>query len=316
GAQRSHPLHHQQLSRYLSRADIPGRRNRQTRAAGSQYGRTGPSTAGLAAQPYVGSQSVIGQVTASGQPVIARARTVGSVHRPNEYLPDTKVEAAFPLIIGDKVIGALDLQSTGYWAFPNTDLPIFQTLADHIAIAIDNARLFEQTEQRLKENQLLAEQSQEALRRVEQLNRRLTGLAWSEYLGSSRLESGLDVDFDSGVTQPATDWTPDLEAAARDHTVIGRESDGQRVLVVPVQVRGVAIGAIEFELDADNELTTEDRQLIAEVSERFGLAAENARLFSESQLIAQREALINEIGARLKASSNVETTRSEAARSL
>lgn len=264
----------------------------------------------------VGSQSVIGQVTASGQPMIARARTMGSVHRPNEYLPDTKVEAAFPLIIGDKVIGALDLQSTGYWAFPDTDLPIFQTLADHIAIAIDNARLFEQTEQRLKENQQLAEQSQEALRRVEQLNRRLTGLAWSEYLGSSRLESGLDVDFDSGAARPALDWTPDLEAAARDNTIIERESDGQRVLVVPVQVRGVAIGAIEFELDADSELTTEDRQLIAEVSERFGLAAENARLFSESQRIAQREALINEVGARLQASSNVETTLTQAARSL
>jgi hypothetical protein len=52
------------------------------------------------------------------------------------------------------------------------------------------------------------------------------------------------------------------------------------------------------------------------VSERFGLAAENARLFEESRRIAQREALINEVGTRLQASSGVETTLMEAARSL
>lgn len=264
----------------------------------------------------VGSQSVIGQVTATAEAVVARARATGSVHRANEYLPDTKVEAAFPLIIGGKVIGVLDLQSTRLFAFPELDLPVFQTLADHIAISIDNARLFEETSQQLQENARLAAQAQETLNRVELLNRRLTSQAWSEFLGVSQAQPGLDIDFASGAAQPNSSWTPEMEAAVYENSIIEREADGRRMLIFPVRVRGEVIGAMEFELDAGGQITPEDRQLIAEVSERFGLAAENARLFSESQRIAQREALINEVGARLQATSNVETTLNQAARSL
>jgi GAF domain-containing protein len=81
-------------------------------------------------------------------------------------------------------------------------------------------------------------------------------------------------------------------------------------------VRGQVIGAIEFELDKESSLSPEDLALIQEVGERFGLAAENTRLFERSQRIAQREALVNEIGVRLQTSSSIEATLAEAARSL
>ena len=263
----------------------------------------------------VGSKSVIGQVTATGQYVVARARSLETVHRPNEYLPDTRVEAAFPLIIGEKVIGALDLQSKDDVAFTEAEQPIFQTLADHIAIAIDNARLFEQTEKRLEENEALAQQAQQTLQDVEELNRRLTGRAWSDFLSGTE-SLGLNVDFEQDTVSTDRTWTPELEAAIRENALIERDADGHHVLVVPVQVRGQVIGAMEFELNTDGTLTIEDRELIQEVSQRFGLAAENARLFTESQRIAQREALINEVGARLQATSTVENTLTTAAQSL
>jgi GAF domain-containing protein len=292
--------------------DESGRRARLVASTGE----AGRKLLELKHQLEVGSQSVIGQVTASGKPVIARARALGTIHRPNEYLPDTRVEAAFPLIIGDRVIGALDLQSSNAVAFTQADQPVFQTLAEHIAIAIDNARLFEETAKQVSENKRLAEQSQQALRRVEELNRRLTGRAWSEFLGMGQRQLGLDIDFESDAVWHNAAWTPELEAAAQENTLVERVENGRRVLVMPVQVRGEVIGAMEFELDADGMLPAEDRQLIEEVSQRFGLAVENARLFAESQRIAQREALINEVGARLQATSNVETTLTEAARSL
>lgn len=289
--------------------------DRRARLAAST-GEAGRKLLELQHQLEVGSQSVIGQVTANGKPLVARARALGTIHRPNEYLPDTRVEAAFPLISGDKVIGALDLQSSNSVAFTEIDLPVFQTLADHIAIAIDNARLFEETSRQANENKKLAEQSQQTLRRVEELNRRLTGRAWSEFLGMGQHQLGLDIDFESDAVWHSAAWTPELEAAAQENTLVERVENGRRILVMPVQVRGEVIGAMEFELDADGLLSEEDRQLIEEVSQRFGLAAENARLFSESQRIAQREALINEVGARLQATSNVENTLTEAARSL
>jgi GAF domain-containing protein len=288
---------------------------RRARLAAST-GEAGRKLLELQHQLEVGSQSVIGQVTANGKPLIARARALGTIHRPNEYLPDTRVEAAFPLNAGDRVIGALDLQSSNSVAFTQVDQPVFQTLADHIAIAIDNARLFEETSKQVLENQRLAEQSQQALRRVEELNRRLTGRAWSEFLGMGQHQLGLDMDFESDAVWHNAAWTPELEAAAQEHALVERIENGRRVLVMPVQIRGEVIGAMEFELDADGLLSSEDKQLIEEVSQRFGLAAENARLFAESQRIAQREALINEVGARLQATSNVENTLTEAARSL
>ena len=95
-----------------------------------------------------------------------------------------------------------------------------------------------------------------------------------------------------------------------------REDDGGQIIAVPLRVRGQVIGAMEFELDENGNLMPEDLNLIEEVGEQLGLAAESNRLFETSQRVAQREALVNEIATRLQASNNVEMTLSEAARRL
>lgn len=264
----------------------------------------------------VGSLSVIGQVTLAGEPLVARAGSPDSIHRRNEALPDTAVEAAFPLRIGDKVIGALDLQSRNSSTFHDDDIPAFQSLADHIAVAIDNARLFEETSERLRENQQLVEQARNAVREVERLNRQLTGRAWSEYLRSKGDQLGLSVDFtDNSVKQDNT-WTPTISEAIQYNYVAQAQQEDAQIIAIPLRVRGQVIGAIEFELDKDTSLSPEDLILVQEVGERLGLAAETTRLFERSQRIAQREALVNEIGTRLQATSNIEATLAEAARSL
>jgi len=91
----------------------------------------------------VGSLSVIGQVVLRGEPIVARSSSSQTVHRRNEFLPETRAEAAFPLRLGDSVIGALDLQSKQDDAFEASDLPIFQSLADSIAIAGGQHRYFD-----------------------------------------------------------------------------------------------------------------------------------------------------------------------------
>jgi GAF domain-containing protein len=265
---------------------------------------------------HVGSLSVIGQVTLTGEPLIARANDPNSIHRRNEALPDTAVEAAFPLRIGDKVIGALDLQSQEVTTFHQDDIPSFQSLADHIAVAIDNARLYEETERRLQENQQLVEQARSAVREVERLNRQLTGRAWADYLYGKGEQLSRSADFVSNTTHDDTSWTQTLTEAIQYNYVAQNQTADAQVIAVPIRVRGQVIGAIEFELEKSGSLSPEDLALIQEVGERFGLAAENTRLFEQSQRIAQREALVNEIGVRLQASNNIESTLAEAARSL
>jgi GAF domain-containing protein len=264
----------------------------------------------------VGSLSVIGQVTVQGKHIIARAGAQDGIHRRNEFLPDTAVEAAFPLRIGEQIIGALDMQSKERDAFAEDDIPTFQSLADHLAIAIDNARLFEETERRLQDNQRLVEQTQRAAREVERLNQQLTGHFWEEYLRSQGDSLGLNVDFKTRNARPDEEWTPALQEAVAFNHPIQQKGDGAHIIAVPLRVRGQVIGAMEFELDETGNLSPEDLNLIEEVGEQLGLAAETNRLFETSQRVAQREALVNEIATRLQASNNVEMTLNEAARSL
>ncbi len=73
------------------------------------------------------------------------------IHRPNPLLPETRSEAAIPLRVGGRTIGAIDLQATEIDAFTPDDIAVLQTLADQIAIAIDNARSYELAQQAINE---------------------------------------------------------------------------------------------------------------------------------------------------------------------
>ncbi|HRF95513.1 MAG TPA: GAF domain-containing protein [Aggregatilineales bacterium] len=265
----------------------------------------------------VGSVSVIGQVTYLGKYIIAQSGSSDSVHQRNELLPETQVEAAFPLRIGNRVIGALDLQSKDREAFGRADLAqSFQTLADSIGLAIDNIRQFERAEQRVKENQRLVEEAREALRQVERLNERLTGRIWSDYINGAGREIGLAVDFESKESITQAELTESIAEAMKSQQLVKSVVDGQQVVTLPLRVRGRVVGAMEFELNEDGEFTAEDLDLLQEVGERFGVAIENVRLVNESQRTAQREAFVNQIVGRLQTMNNVEDMVTEAARGL
>jgi GAF domain-containing protein/DNA-binding response OmpR family regulator/HAMP domain-containing protein len=103
----------------------------------------------------VGGRSLIGWVTANGRPRVAQRTAEDPIHLKNELLPETRSEAAFPLKIGDRIIGALDVQSTLEEAFDPGALSVLQILADQLAVAIENARLYQQAQAALEETQAL-----------------------------------------------------------------------------------------------------------------------------------------------------------------
>ena len=61
---------------------------------------------------------------------------------PNPMLPDTKAEIAVPMIVGDKIIGVLDLQADSVGAFSEDDLRIYRILASQVAVAHENAKQY------------------------------------------------------------------------------------------------------------------------------------------------------------------------------
>ena len=110
---------------------------------------TGAVGAQLKARGYrlgVGSNSLIGWVTANKQARIALDVVGDEYYFQNDLLPDTRSEAALPLRVGDRLIGALDVQSRTLNAFNQSDIEVLQVLADQLAVAVENGRLFNRQE--------------------------------------------------------------------------------------------------------------------------------------------------------------------------
>jgi methyl-accepting chemotaxis protein len=99
----------------------------------------------------VGEQGVVGFVTGTGEPRIVLDVGTDAVHFNNPLLPETRSEMALPLKLGAQIIGALDVQSKQEGAFDEKDATVLQTMADQLAIAIENARLLQETQQTVHE---------------------------------------------------------------------------------------------------------------------------------------------------------------------
>jgi signal transduction histidine kinase/CheY-like chemotaxis protein len=107
-----------------------------TGEAGAEMRRTGHFLA-------VGSKSIIGYVTHSGQSLVVNDVSQDQIHRAHPLLPETRAEIGIPLKIGEKVIGALDVQANTLNAFSAEDTSVLQILADQLAIAVENTRSYE-----------------------------------------------------------------------------------------------------------------------------------------------------------------------------
>lgn len=115
---------------------------------------SGPTVDEMLAQGHrleVGGASIVGTVTARAEPRVALDVGTEPVHFDHPLLPDTRSEMALPLRVGERVIGALDVQSRRESAFDQDEVAVLQTLADQLAVAIERTRLFEQTQAALEE---------------------------------------------------------------------------------------------------------------------------------------------------------------------
>ena len=105
----------------------------------------------------VGSKSIIGHVTQTGQNYVAHDVSEDPFHWPNPLLPGTRTELGIPLKIGQRVIGALDVQHNSPHTFSEDNVAVLQILADQLAVGIQNARLFEETLRRAEREQAVLE---------------------------------------------------------------------------------------------------------------------------------------------------------------
>lgn len=101
----------------------------------------------------IGGKSMVGTAIQQKRPRIALDVGTESVRFDNPLLPYTRSEIALPLVVGDQILGALDVQSTKPSAFGPRDIETLQNMASQVAVAIENAHLFRETRERLEELQ-------------------------------------------------------------------------------------------------------------------------------------------------------------------
>ncbi|HEX3052016.1 MAG TPA: GAF domain-containing protein [Aggregatilineaceae bacterium] len=291
----------------------PGSQQATLRAATGAVGQQ------LLSQEYgldVGGLSVVGRVTLTGKMLLIADTHHEPIYKSNALMDDTRSELTLPLVANDEIIGALDIHSTKVNGFDDSDVLLLQVIANHLVSAVDGLRAYEMAQRNLRENQALYQQAQVSLREIERLNYQLTGRAWTEYLRLHGDATGFTLDVETGQTVEEADWTPNLNEAAQQQEMMTTTADGRRMVALPIMVRNEVIGAMEFELGSDDELPDGARELIVAVGQRLGMALENRRLFDETQRVAQREALINDIGAELQSATGVDAIIQRAARHL
>lgn len=98
----------------------------------------------------VGSRTVIGKAAENGELVLANDVKTEQLYQPNPLLLDTQSEVAIPLKVGGRILGVIDIQSMQSQAFTADDLSVLQSLADQVAVAINNATLYDESQELIK----------------------------------------------------------------------------------------------------------------------------------------------------------------------
>jgi PAS domain S-box-containing protein len=202
----------------------------------------------------IGPDSINGAAAAERRPVLVSDTAASGVFRPNPLLPDTRSEVSVPLLVGDRVVGALDLQSVQPGAFTDDNLPAFQALAGQLAIAIENANLFADV--------------QEAHAEVETQARRLTRDAWRDFLNGVDRRELLGYTYDqAGLAPPAGPFSP----------------NGEQALSAPILVTGEPVGALHLEAEASRRWAETEIELVQTVAQQVAQQIENLRLLAEAE---------------------------------
>ena len=189
------------------------------------YGKAGKAMLTEGHKLRVGTDSMIGACIAMGEARIALDVGEERVHFKNPHLPHTRSEMALPLIYGGKTLGAVTIQSSEERAFSEDDITTLLTMAEHLAVAINNAHLLEE----LKEahNEILRNKVFEALTTAS-----TEAIHW---IGNKTLPISLTV---ARLREEIADGGVDLESLKEDLDMIS-ESAAQII-----QVKEQLIGAV------------------------------------------------------------------------
>jgi len=200
--------------------------------------------------------SINGRAAVEKRTVVIADTAESTVFRPNPLLPDTRGEMAVPLIVGDQVVGVLDMQSQYPGTLNEEVLPSFEALAGQLAIAVQNARLVAETE--------------EARAEVEAQARRLVRTVWGDYMDAIHQPEQLGFAFDRKEVTPLT-VTDTAQLPGADQAISA-----------PISLTGEALGSLVVEIDEENQ-NEQTVELVNVVASQVAQQLENLRLLDNAE---------------------------------
>jgi GAF domain-containing protein/DNA-binding response OmpR family regulator/anti-sigma regulatory factor (Ser/Thr protein kinase) len=234
-----------------------------------------------------------------------------------------------PLLIGGRVSGVISLQNLDREnAFSDADVRLLTTLAGSLSVALENARLFEETRQRNAELALINDVQRALAENLEmQAMYDLVGDRIQEIFDAQVVDIGI-VDREDGLLHfpytiekgvrfpdepgPITEGFGAHVMETREPLLINEDVDDRAqefgswivqgesvksVLFVPLVVGGEAIGRISLQnIDHEHAFSEADVQLLTTLAGSLSVALENARLFEETRQRAAELSIVNNVG--------------------
>jgi GAF domain-containing protein len=239
-------------------------------------------------------QGMVGWSVAHGNWRVAEEAAADAVRLATPELPETRSEAALPLRSRGRTLGALTVQHTQPGAFDPDTMAVLQTMADQVAVALDNAVLFAESEDALDVlRRAYGEVSRQSWQDLVQA-RRDWGYRWR---GSAR-----------GNGQRAQGELVPIEAGGKAQAdAEGAPGDDDRSLTIPLKVRDQVIGALGFrKRTGEGNWTPEEIGLLETMTGQLEVALESARLYQDTQRTAARDRLLAQIVGRVRETLDVE----------
>ena len=306
-----------------------------TGLAGEQMRRAGHRLA-------VGSRSIVGSVTLTGESMIVNNVVNDPNHFANPLLPETRSELAIPLKIGERILGAVDVQSTQASAFNAEDVAVLQILADQLAVAVANGELFASTHELLRKHRLLREISVEASA-TSSMDDALMSVVHSlleakicDRIGIMMLEPDgrlhtratagyQNQDFNTHslaigegiIGTAAQEKQPILIADTMlDPRYISIDQSVRSELAIPILFGDELLGVLNLESTQAYAFDENDEEILGALGNNVGGVIANIRLVSQVRQQVIRERQLYEVTSKIRHSVNLEAILETSAREI
>lgn len=245
-------------------------------------------------------EGMIGWSVKHRQSRVALVAEEDAVRLATAELPETRSEAALPLRSRGRVLGALTVQHKEPGAFDPDTLAVLETMADQVAVALDNARLFME--------------GQEALETTRRAFGQMSRQAWRQLL-RPRQEWGYRY-VNQTIVPVDGERPPAMLRAGQAGQTVRLDGDRRMSLAIPLRVRDEVVGVVGFRKGEGQTWSDEETGVLEAFVAQLETALEGARLYQDVQRRAAENRLVGEITARLRATMDVDTVLQTAVREV